>query len=328
MEADFNFGNKLFVGSRMTYQVRSHIPLDLYGGVKGRRVESMALSRRLLADILRQMRCPGAIASVDAQSCYDRITYSTASLCCQQWGVPPRIMETMLRTIQGMRFYLRTGHGDSSQYYGGGSSLFQGICQGNGAGPAVWLAISAVFVLILREKSQCKPIRGAFSAASLVIIALLFVDDTDLFVQHGDSNGLSDVNDLVARLQRVINAWHGLLHASGGSLSAEKCSWTLAAFRWKGGKWFFHSAASLPATIYVDNENSVEQQAMDGSMTGQLAVLSNAIDQWCKALSQGTIPRHIAWAAIRIKIWPSTIRFPLVSSTITQSQGRQLMGRL
>lgn len=86
MEADFNFGNKLYIGSRMTKQVHQDIPRELYGGVKGRRVEFMALSRRLLSDVLRQKRCPGAMASVDAQSCYDRITHSTASLCCQRWG--------------------------------------------------------------------------------------------------------------------------------------------------------------------------------------------------------------------------------------------------
>lgn len=85
MEADFNFGNKLLVGSRMIKNVHKngHIPLALYGGVKGRRVEIMALGRRLIADVLRQKRSQGAIASVDAQACYDRITHSTASLCCQ-----------------------------------------------------------------------------------------------------------------------------------------------------------------------------------------------------------------------------------------------------
>lgn len=97
---------------------------------------------------------------INAQSCYDHITHSMAALCCQRWGVPHRIMETMLGTIQGMKFYLRTGYGDSTRFYGGGQHLFQGICQGNRAGPAVWLAISTVLVLLLREKSCRSSIRG------------------------------------------------------------------------------------------------------------------------------------------------------------------------
>lgn len=344
MEADFNFGNKLFVGSRMIHQVRDHLPRELYGGVKGRRVEFMALSRRLMADILRQTRRPGAVASVDAQSCYDRITHSTASLCCQRWGVSHRIMESMLSTIQGMRFYLRTGYGDSTDYNGGGRTTFQGICQGNGAGPAVWLAISAVLILLLREKTQHHPIRGAFSSASLVIAALLFVDDTDLFVTSSPDT-ISDPTIVVQRLQFMIDVWHGLLQASGGSLSAEKCSWSLAAFRWNAGRWSYHSSTTLPAEIFINdgvngNRNPIRriepnvattsvgvEQTMDGSMKEQLTILAEAVNRWSDAISQGNMPRHIAWAAIRNKIWPS-LRFPLASTTLTQQQGRQLMGRL
>lgn len=342
MEADFNFGNKLYVGSRMVHNARLEIPSELYGGVRGRRVEFMALSRRLLADILRQKRRAGAVASVDAQSCYDRITHSTASLCCQRWGVPNRIMETMLSTIQGMRFFLRTGYGDSHRFYGGGSHLFQGICQGNGAGPAVWLAISAVLILLLREKAHGSPIRGAFSPVCLVILAFLFVDDTDLCAVGHPTDFQHE--DLLRRLQSTISLWQGLLQATGGSLSAEKCSWSLAAFRWKSGKWYYHTEESFPATMFVTDDSQVEipilridptvsttivgvDQALDGSMTGQLTSLLSKVDRWSTSLCQGTIPRHIAWAAIRSKIWPC-LRFPLSSSTLTRQQGRTLMGRL
>lgn len=183
MEADFNFGNKLYIGHRMVKNAHHRaIPHEVNGGVKGRSVEFMALGRRLLADIFRQKRCTGAISSVDAQSCYNRITHSTSLLCCQRWGVPHRIMErTMLKTIQGMKFYLRTGYGDStSRFYRGGEHLFEGICQGNGAGPAVWLAISTVLVLLLHERARSHSLCGAISPTCLVVLAFLFIDDTDL----------------------------------------------------------------------------------------------------------------------------------------------------
>lgn len=342
MEADFNFGNKLYIGARMIRNASSDIPRDLYGGVKGRRPEFMALSRRLLTDILRQKRRAGVLASVDAQSCYDRITHSTAAICCQRWGVPSRIMETMLKTIQGMKFFLRTGYGDSDKFYGGGEHLFQGICQGNGAGPAVWLAISTVLVLILHEKTEGRPIRGAITAASLVVLAFLFVDDTDLFVL-GDLHTADHV-DLISRLQVLIDMWQGLLHASGGSLSADKCSWSLIAFRWASGKWHYHTSSSLPAEIHVQDElgdnvvirriephDSIPivgvEQAASGSMRGQLSLLSETIEKWGTALRQGSLPRHIAWAAIRSKIWPG-LRFPLAATTLTQQEGKHLIGKL
>jgi len=47
-----------------------------------------------------------------------------------------------------MEFFLRTAHGNSSSYYGGGGTAlpFQGACQGNRAGPAIWLTTSMVLM--------------------------------------------------------------------------------------------------------------------------------------------------------------------------------------
>jgi hypothetical protein len=51
----------------------------------------------------------------------------------------------MLTTIQNMKFFLSTGYGDSANYAGGESDdtedpvKTQGMCQGNGAAPTVWM---------------------------------------------------------------------------------------------------------------------------------------------------------------------------------------------
>jgi len=50
----------------------------------------------------------------------------------------------MLGTIQDMKFFLRTGYGDSEGYVGGYTNdeietlKTQGIMQGNGGGPGCW----------------------------------------------------------------------------------------------------------------------------------------------------------------------------------------------
>jgi hypothetical protein len=49
----------------------------------------MAVNRRLVADLMRQKCIPGAIPSVDAESCYDRITHAAGSLCAQTWDIDP-----------------------------------------------------------------------------------------------------------------------------------------------------------------------------------------------------------------------------------------------
>jgi hypothetical protein len=134
MEADFNFCNGLMFAGRMMHQaeVNEHIPLECYRSRKNHEAVDVAVNRRLIADILRQKRIPGAVALVDAESCYDRITHAAGSLCAQSWDVDPKSLIAMLLPIQRMKYFLRTAFGDSDTFF---SSLalelaFQGSCQG------------------------------------------------------------------------------------------------------------------------------------------------------------------------------------------------------
>ena len=47
-----------------------------------------------------------------------------------------------------MKFYQRTGLGDSTTFMGGPllAMLLQGLCQGNGMAPAGWTMIGALFM--------------------------------------------------------------------------------------------------------------------------------------------------------------------------------------
>jgi hypothetical protein len=49
----------------------------------------------------------------------------------------------MLRTIQDMKFFLRTAFGDSMGFAGSMVDVkTQGLCQGNGAAPAGWAVVN------------------------------------------------------------------------------------------------------------------------------------------------------------------------------------------
>jgi hypothetical protein len=66
-----------------------------------------------------------------------------ASLVFQAFGVPVTEVESMLATIENMKFFLWTGFGDSISFVGGGISIkMQRMYQGNGASPAAWAVIS------------------------------------------------------------------------------------------------------------------------------------------------------------------------------------------
>ncbi len=81
---------------------------------KNRMANDGKLCKTLIYDIPRQARVPAAIASDDASNCYNRIAHAMASLIFQAFGVPLTAVETMLRAIKNMKFFLQTGFGDST----------------------------------------------------------------------------------------------------------------------------------------------------------------------------------------------------------------------
>jgi hypothetical protein len=187
MEADFNATNKVIYGVRMLANVRKYklMPEEVYSE-RNRLADDETLSKVLFYDIVRQLQRPAGLASVDADNCYDRIALPMASMVFQSFGVPTPAIESMLTTIQNMKFFLRTGYGDSANYAGGeskdviGPVKTQGMCQGNTAAPAAWTVTSIPMIAAHKQKGH-----GAHFIAPILditghIVGGLFVDDTDL----------------------------------------------------------------------------------------------------------------------------------------------------
>ena len=96
------------------------------------------------------------------------------------------------------------------------------ICQGNGAGPAFWLCISAILVYLLYKNGHMAKFCTALSMALIIFAAFLFIDDTDLVMVELDNESLAHV---VERMQQAVTCWNGALHASSSALKPIKCSW-------------------------------------------------------------------------------------------------------
>jgi len=186
LEADFNAGMKILVGHRVVRQALQSnlLPSECYGSVPGHRAIQVSLCRCLLADVSRQCRHPLVVVSEDAARCYDQIAHCPAALACQRLGVSPQVMVTIFATIQLMKFFLRTAYGDSATFYGGGLSQypFQGVCQGNGAGPAIWLALSLCLIHMIHQFGYPNQLTSAISLSSIILVGFIYVDDCDLFV--------------------------------------------------------------------------------------------------------------------------------------------------
>ena len=109
----------------------------------------------LYHDIVRQTRLTAGLASVDTDNCYDSIAHAIASLVFQAYGVPEEAVQSMLSTIEEMKYYLRTEYRDSKNFRGHKISVkFQGLCQGNGAAPAWWAVISTTILNAHKNKGH------------------------------------------------------------------------------------------------------------------------------------------------------------------------------
>ena len=77
-------------------------------------------------------------------------------MAMQRLGIPIQLIQCMIVTIQEMEHYICTqctGFGDSDNTMSGinnENGLFQGILQGNGSGPVLWLAVSNPLINMMR----------------------------------------------------------------------------------------------------------------------------------------------------------------------------------
>ncbi len=126
MEADFNATNETIYGVQMLANARKYrlMPEEVFSEWN-RLANDGTLSKIIIFDITHQLHWRMGLALVDADNCYDRIAHPMASMVFQAFGVPTEPIRLMLTMLQEMRFFLRTGYGNSMGYVGGnkGSSI-------------------------------------------------------------------------------------------------------------------------------------------------------------------------------------------------------------
>ena len=111
---------------------------------KNRRSVLIALNEVIVADIAQYMRLPLSITSNDAQACYDRIVLWIESLSLQRIGLSQEADLSMTNTIQSTTHDINTAFGISIEKYFPTDPPNQDSGQRNGAGPNIWVMISAI----------------------------------------------------------------------------------------------------------------------------------------------------------------------------------------
>ena len=103
-------------------------------------------------------------------------------LAYRRLGISKPPVESMIATIQGMKYYIRKAFGDSELALDGSGNVkpFQGILQGNGTSPTTCVIISSSLLNMLRAAGNGGYFVEAISGKISHSVGYVFVDDKDL----------------------------------------------------------------------------------------------------------------------------------------------------
>ena len=343
-EADFNFNNKKLGRDAINHAERNNlIAAEQYGSRKGHSAITHALNKRLSYDIIRQQRRPGALCSNDAKSCYDRVIHSIVALSFKRLGLPEPPVHCMLHCIQQMDYHIRTSHGDSENSFSSTHTEipFQGILQGNGAAPTIWVLVSTPLLNMLRTAGNGAHIISAISKEPSHIVGFAFVDDTDLITINMQDRHIT-TNDIMEDMQESIDRWEGGLHTTGGTIVPEK-SWVYPIdFKFQAsGKWSYKTTEEIGAQFTVRNHNQVRAPltqaeandgrctlgvilAPDGNNKAAITELRRKAETWHDYIRTGHLQANEARLALDSTIMKS-LEYPLLALTLTEDECNHIM---
>jgi hypothetical protein len=312
-EADFNFFLTLQWGHRL---VRRALSMDLlhdgqHCSIPGRMALDPVMLTQLSSDLCRVLKHDYARFDNDASACYDRIIVGLGMLAARKCGMPRNAIRMHADSLQFMRYTVKTVHGISKDNYQGTafSPLF-GTGQGSGASPAVWLSL---VVILLQTLDRLIPDRVNFSSLSGDIVhkrlSDAFVDDTSLsFTSSSDD---TDLNELIARLEKVAQTWEHLLFLSGGKLNLAKCSWLIVRWEWTNGRSVISPVKTTDRDVRVyqgtntQDASIIRRTALDES-TRMLGVLMNPL---------GDFGPHIKYMKKKADVFATRILSPRLSAS-------------
>jgi hypothetical protein len=173
----------------------------------------------------------------------------------QHVGVTKQTCMMMFGTLADAQHYIRTNYGDSDKAYSCIEILFQGIYQGNGAGPGIWRLVSIPIINMLKTAGFGFKVRTVISGDEFSFVCYTFIDNSDVVHSSTATDTSSDMvtatTALVQEMQQVVYTWEGGLRASGGALVPSKSYWFLMHFIFENNGWRYATIDETPGELTI-----------------------------------------------------------------------------
>ena len=332
---DFNHNNKILGRAAMRWaEQKGILAPEQYGSRKHLSAAKHALNKRLVLDILRLQRRSGVICANDAKACYDRILHFAAYISLRRAGLTKEATTSMLRPIKNLLHRIRTAYGDSAMTYGGydWERDPSGICQGNGAGPAIWALVSSPLLKMLRDAGFGAKLHAAIGSTFAHLAGFAFVDDADTIQTAANHES---VEQLMDKAQAQLTLWEQGIRATGGGIEGSKSDFAVVHFQWdkgipryappdeahrlhvpapNGGREYLEQ---LPAT--TARRTLGVWQAPDGNETEQTKRMKEKATKWAISMRKGFLSREDITFGVKTSLYPS-ITFGMMATALTKTQ--------
>jgi hypothetical protein len=200
------------------------------------------LKKLLTIQILIQKKLEGKVFDNDAKGCYDRIISGIALACLKRIGYSSNYVRMLCLLWAQLEHHIATGYGVSDKPYSSTlEKLLYGIGQGGCASPIIWALINQLLLTALGDTFDCVILIAVDGVEEHVRLGDTFVDDITTGVMNDDtiiepvdaevtSLTLSE-EELIGKMQTIIQFFLDLLQVTGGDLAPEKCVWFLICHR-------------------------------------------------------------------------------------------------
>jgi hypothetical protein len=221
---------KLFAQAERRHEINP----GQYGGRQGHEAAYLPYAEELKYEICRMSRKSLINFDNDAQSCFDRIIPSVASLIARSLGMHPNITKMHATTLEAARFKLKTSLGVSDSSYSHSDDFpIYGTGQGSTNSPIIWSMISSKLFDLHESKAHgasfCTPDRQLQVQKSISG----FVDDSNCQTNDFDATPQPDPDELVYLATMDAEIWSTELYDSGGLLELLKCSYHYIYFQFR-----------------------------------------------------------------------------------------------
>ncbi len=244
----------------------------------------------------------------------------------------------MIIMLHKMQHHIQSTYGDSIQLQGWQQWALPiaGIGQGNGAGPQIWAAVSSPLFQMLTADRVIAQVLCTISAHKYSLSGFGFVDDVNLCITATNN----DSTMVMEQMQKSLQMWAGLIHATGGALIPNKCFWYYVHNHWENGKWTYSQPTSQYCLQVPDNHGhliTIPQLGLseawqtlgvclapDGNNNAEAEYLLKVSKKWQQLMATAKVS-HLAVEFSLRQVILRKLKYPLVSMMFTRNQCTNIM---